>query len=178
MPTANERMNELEALRQAMAARELLDNTSGELPNMEEAKSYARAMEEDARVGRIRSMREQHPGGPSRADAHPVWAARDVLAEMLRAEGFENVGGGPFCVNPSGITLTADALLIELPTTAGYQMRLQLGVIHSSDVSYRAVLNAGNGNDAAELQAEARKQTKAMMLALFNATQEWLVANE
>jgi hypothetical protein len=95
----------------------------------------------------------------------PRFDAECRMLEVLEAHGFENVTSAPIALKPD-VTFSADAMVVDLPGLAGYQLRVV-------STTY-SIVNAPYSGPFEDLTVRAVRQ---LMIAQREQAQKWLEAH-
>jgi hypothetical protein len=100
----------------------------------------------------------------------PRFDAECRMLATLEAQGFENVTRTAFVLKPD-VTFSADAMVLETPHLAGYQLRVVTGTYSCVNASY------ADASDEDAIEAWTVRAIRQLMVAQRAEAQAWLEAN-
>jgi hypothetical protein len=94
---------------------------------------------------------------------------RRLAMRSLEESRLENVCDTAYALNANGFTPNYSAITLDLPTVAGFQLRLT-GAFHS-------LINVPYGGSDDDVRAATRNALRRLMVGLAEQSKAWLDAN-
>jgi hypothetical protein len=130
---------------------------------MEEARGEPESLAEHAK----RIDEKLKADTAERRTLDPRFDAECRMLEVLEKHGFENVTRAPIALKPD-VTFSADAMVLEMPHLAGYQLRVVSTAYSIVNASYADAVLEG------AIEAWTVRAVRQLMIAQREQAQKWL----